>query len=75
MSVDDWRNLEGAVERGCRLIAALEELLEMRLEEARRLKKLEEEEEAEWRLHCEQYGGEDVGCAATYDIFFAMDWE
>ena len=57
-----------------RLLAALTELLEMHLAEARKQRELEELDEQEWRLHCEQYGCEDLAYEAVYGLMFALDW-
>ena len=48
---------------------------QMELEKARELSEIEELDKAEWNLHCEQYGGEEVGIQACYDFLFALDWE
>ena len=61
--------------KGMRLLAALLELVEIEVEQARELRRIEEIDKAEWLLHCEQYGGEEVGSQACYDLFFALDWE
>ena len=72
---EDRMNLGDAIVKGMRLLAALLELVEMEVEQARELRAIEELDKAEWLLHCEQYGGEDVGSQACYDLFFALDWE
>tara|TARA_B100000287_G_scaffold363518_1_gene357297 strand:- start:55 stop:282 length:228 start_codon:yes stop_codon:yes gene_type:complete len=72
---DDRMNLGDAIVKGMRLLAALLELVEMEVEQARELRAIEELDKAEWLLHCEQYGGEDLGSQACYDLFFALDWE
>ena len=72
---DDPMNLGDAIVKGMRLLAALLELVEIEVEQARELRAIEELDKAEWLLHCEQYGGEEVGSQACYDLFFALDWE
>ena len=72
---DDRMNLGDAIVKGMRLLAALLELVEIEVEQARELRAIEELDKAEWLLHCEQYGGEEVGSQACYDLFFALDWE
>ena len=64
-----------AILKGLRLLSALLELTESEVEKARERREIEELEKSEWLLHCEQYGGEDVGSQACYDLFFALDWE
>ena len=74
--IDEERiSLGEAVAKGMRLLAALLELVEIEVEQARELRRTEEIDKAEWQLHCEQYGGEEVGSQACYDLFFALDWE
>ena len=74
--IDDNRmNLGDAIVKGMRLLEALLELVEIEVEQARELREIEKLDKAEWLLHCEQYGGEEVGSQACYDFFFALDWE
>ena len=74
--IDEERfSLGDAIVKGMRLLAALLELVEIEVEQARELRRIEEIDKAEWLLHCEQYGGEEVGSQASYDLFFALDWE
>ena len=74
--IDEERfSLGDAIVKGMRLLAALLELVEIEVEQARELRRIEEIDKAEWLLHCEQYGGEEVGSQACYDLFFALDWE
>ena len=74
--IDEERiSLGDAIEKGMRLLAALLELVEIEVEQTRELRRAEEIDKAEWLLHCEQYGGEEVGSQACYDLFFALDWE
>tara|TARA_B100000029_G_C17224722_1_gene833119 strand:- start:112 stop:339 length:228 start_codon:yes stop_codon:yes gene_type:complete len=72
---DDRMNLGDAIVKGMRLLAALLELVEMEVEQARELRAIEELDKAEWLLHCEQYGGEEIGGSALFDLIFALDWE
>ena len=72
---DDRMSLGDAIVKGMRLLAALLELAESEVEQARELREIEELDKAEWRLHCEQYDGEELGSQACYDLFFALDWE
>ena len=75
MNDDERISFGDAIVKGVRLLSALLELAELEVEKARELREIEELERSEWLLHCEQYGGEDVGSQACYDFFFALDWE
>ena len=75
MNEENQMRLEEAIEMGMRLLSSLLMIVEMELEKARELSEIEELDKAEWGLHCEQYGGEEVGIQACYDFLFALDWE
>ena len=82
MNDENQMSLEDAIKIVLRLLPALQKLVEieleleeMELEKARELREIEKLDKAEWNLHCEQYGGEEVGSQACYDFLFALDWE
>ena len=72
---DERIDLWEAFERGMRLLPALVEMLEAIAEDYREMRELRELDDAEWEVHCEQYGGEEIGGSALFDLIFALDWE